>query len=241
MERIALVTGASRGIGHAIAHRLAQDGFRVACVATTKDRAAKTASELVGTGHDAFGCDISDSAQVDALVAEVCASMGVPAAIVNNAGITQDTLILRMKDDDWNKVIQTNLTGTFYMVRAFSKVMMKERYGRIVNLSSVIASTGAAGQANYAAAKAGIEGLTKSVAKEFGSRGITCNAVAPGFIETDMTVSLPAEFKEKVAKSAPAGRLGTGEDVAAAVSFLCSEGSGYITGQILTVDGGLTL
>lgn len=241
MDQIAVVTGASRGIGKAIAEHLAGCGFRVVCVSTRADQAASIAAELPGTGHSGFGCNIADSESVEALVAEVCEKVGTPTALINNAGITQDTLILRMKNEDWDRVIQTNLTGTFYMIRAFSKPMMRARYGRIVNVSSIIASTGAAGQANYAASKAGIEGLTRSVAKEYGSRGMTCNAVAPGFIETDMTHNLPEELKAHVLKTAPAGRLGTGADVAALVEFLSSESSGYITGQVITVDGGLTL
>lgn len=241
MDQIAVVTGASRGIGKAIALHLAEANFRVACVSTRVEQASQVAEGLPGEGHLGFGCDIANSAAVDALTSGVVEKMGVPAALVNNAGITQDTLVLRMKNEDWDRVIQTNLTGTFYMIRAFSKAMMRARYGRIVNISSIIASTGAAGQANYAASKAGIEGLTRSVAKEYGSRGITCNAVAPGFIETDMTQSLPDELKDHVLKTSPAGRLGSGADVAALVTFLCSESSGYITGQVITVDGGLTL
>jgi 3-oxoacyl-[acyl-carrier protein] reductase len=161
--------------------------------------------------------------------------------LVNNAGLARDTLIIRMKDEDWDKVIDVNLKGTFLCIRAVTRAMMKDRYGRIVNMSSVIGQTGAAGQANYAASKAGIIGLTKSVAKELGSRGITCNAIAPGFIETDMTENLPAEMREQVVKMAPAGRLGTPEDVAAVVLFLASKEAAYVTGQTITVDGGLTL
>ncbi len=241
MDPIAVVSGASRGIGKAIALSLAESGFKVACVSTNAERSQAVAGELPGQGHVGFGCNIADAASVDALALAVVEQIGTPSALVNNAGITHDTLILRMKDEDWQSVIQTNLSGTFYMIRAFSKVMMKARYGRIVNISSIIASTGAAGQSNYAASKAGIEGLTRSVAKEYGSRGITCNAVAPGFIESDMTEHLPAEMKEYVVKTAPAGRLGSGADVASVVSFLCSPTSGYVTGQVITVDGGLTL
>ncbi len=170
---IAVVTGASRGIGQSIAKRLATNGFRVACVATTQEGAGKTANDLSGAGHMPFACDISDVAQVEALSKAVLETMGTPAVLVNNAGITKDTLILRMKDEDWDRVIDVNLKGSFLMIRTFARVMMKERYGRIINLSSVIGLGGGAGQANYAAAKAGLIGLTKSVAKEFGSRGIT--------------------------------------------------------------------
>jgi 3-oxoacyl-[acyl-carrier protein] reductase len=161
--------------------------------------------------------------------------------VVNNAGITKDTLILRMKDEDWDRVIQVNLKGAFNMIRAAAKPMMKARYGRIINISSVIGLHGGAGQANYAASKAGIIGLTMATAKELGSRGITCNAVAPGFIETDMTGDLPAEFRDYVEKSAPAGRLGKPEDISPAILFLASKEASYVTGQTLTVDGGLFL
>jgi 3-oxoacyl-[acyl-carrier protein] reductase len=167
--------------------------------------------------------------------------MGTPSVLVNNAGITRDTLLMRMKDEDWERVMAVNLRGPFLLVRGFSRSMMKARYGRIVNLASVIGQHGGTGQANYAASKAGIEGFTRSVAKELGSRGITCNAVSPGFIETDMTSDLPAEFREYVVKHSPAGRLGDAADVAAAVLFLASREAGYITGQTLTVDGGLML
>ncbi|HMS54932.1 MAG TPA: 3-oxoacyl-[acyl-carrier-protein] reductase [Fimbriimonadaceae bacterium] len=236
--KVAIVTGASRGIGKDVAKVLAGQGATVACVATTEDGANRTATEIGGKG---YACDIGETESVEALVARVAEDLGTPAILVNNAGITRDTLLMRMKDEDWSKVIDVNLGGAFRTIRAASKLMMKARYGRIVNLSSIVGLGGAAGQANYAAAKAGLVGLTKSVAKEFGSRGITCNAIAPGFIETDMTAELPEAFREQVTKSAPAGRLGTGMDIAAAVLFLASEESAYITGQTLVVDGGLTL
>jgi 3-oxoacyl-[acyl-carrier protein] reductase len=184
---------------------------------------------------------VSSTDQVETLIAKINDDMGVPAILVNNAGVTKDTLLMRMKDEDWDRVLDVNLKGAFRTIRAASKLMMKARYGRIVNLSSVVGLGGAAGQANYSASKAGLIGLTKSIAKEFGSRGITCNAVAPGFIETDMTSELSQEFRDQVNKTAPAGRLGSGADIAAAVAFLASEESAYITGQVLVVDGGLTL
>lgn len=242
-DQIVIVTGASRGIGRGIAQAFARQGARVACVATTEAGAASTASAIQAEGGvaHAFACDISDSASVDNLFAQVLDQMGTPSVLVNNAGITKDTLILRMKDEDWDRVIDVNLKGTFLCIRAALKPMMKARYGRIVNISSIIGNTGQAGQANYAASKAGLFGLTKSVAKEVGSRGITCNAVCPGFIETDMTESLPVEMREHVAKTAPAGRLGAPDDIAAAVLFFASRESAYVTGQSLTVDGGLTL
>ena len=242
-NKVAVVTGASRGIGKEIALQLAAKSAAVACVATTLDGAERVAAEIRSAGENAKGfvCDVSNAEQVEKMVADVEKDLGVPAILVNNAGITRDTLILRMKEEDWDKVLAVNLKGAFLTIRAVSKSMMRARYGRIVNLSSVIGLHGGSGQANYAAAKAGILGLTMSVAKEFGSRGITCNAVAPGFIETDMTADLPAEFREFVEKHAPAGRLGTPVDLAPAVVFLASEEAGYITGQCLTVDGGLML
>jgi 3-oxoacyl-[acyl-carrier protein] reductase len=237
--RVVLVTGASRGIGKTIAESFASEGARVACVATSLANAAPVAGALANA--KAYGCDVSDSSAVEALVEQVVSDLGTPSVVVNNAGITRDTLLMRMKEEDWDRVLDVNLKGAFNLIKACSRSMMKARYGRIVNVSSVIGQHGAAGQANYAAAKAGLFGLTMSVAKELGSRGITCNAVAPGFIETDMTESLPADFKEYVVKTAPAGRLGTGTDVASAILFLASEEASYITGQTLTVDGGLML
>jgi 3-oxoacyl-[acyl-carrier protein] reductase len=239
-QKIVIVTGASRGIGREIAMAFAREGAKVACVATSLTTAQGTA-DAIGDSAKAYACDVSDSASVEALFAAVQADLGTPAVLVNNAGITKDTLILRMKDEDWDRVIDINLKGAFHCIRAAAKPMMKARYGRIVNISSIVGQTGQAGQANYAASKAGLFGLTMSIAKELGSRGITCNSVAPGFIETDMTNELPAEFRDHVAKSAPAGRLGTPADIAPAVLFLASEEAAYITGQTITVDGGLTL
>ena len=237
-DRVVVVTGASRGIGRAIAEAFAREGARVACVATTLPNAQATAEAVDGR---AYACDVSDAAQVEATFAAIADEMGGIHVLVNNAGITRDTLLVRMKDEDWDRVLDVNLKGAFLCTRAVSKAMMKARAGRIVNVSSIIGDTGNAGQANYAASKAGLLGLTKSVAKELGARGVTCNAVAPGFIETEMTHGLPAEFKAHIEKTAPAGRLGKAEDVAAAVVFLASDAAGYITGQTLTVDGGLTL
>ena len=241
--KVVVVTGASRGIGRGIATAFAKQGATVACVATTEAGAAGTVAviEAEGGKAKAYACDVSQSEAVDALFTAIVNELGTPAVLVNNAGINRDTLLIRMKDEDWDKVVDVNLKGTFLCIRAVARVMMKARYGRIVNISSVVGQTGAAGQANYAASKAGLFGLTMSVAKELGSRGITCNAVAPGFIETDMTEDLPAEMRESVIKTAPAGRLGTPADIAPAVLFLASEEAAYVTGQTITVDGGLTL
>jgi len=241
--KVVVVTGASRGIGRGIATAFATAGATVACVATTEAGAAGTVAiiEAAGGKAKAYACDVSNTEAVEALIGAVVQDLGTPAVLVNNAGITKDTLLMRMKDEDWDRVMDVNLKGAFLTIRAITRVMMKARYGRIINISSIIGQTGAAGQANYAASKAGLFGLTMSVAKELGSRGITCNAVAPGFIETDMTEDLPAEMRESVIKSAPAGRLGSTADIAAAVLFLASDEASYITGQTITVDGGLTL
>ena len=237
-DRVVVVTGASRGIGRAIAEAFAREGAKVACVATTLPNAQATADAI---GGSAYACDVSDAEAVEALFGRIAVEMGTIHTLVNNAGITRDGLLVRMKDEDWDRVMDVNLKGAFLCTRAVTKGMMKARAGRIVNVSSIIGATGNAGQANYAASKAGLLGLTKSVAKELGARGVTCNAVAPGFIETEMTHDLPAEFKAHVERTAPAGRLGKAEDVAAAVLFLASDAAAYITGQTLTVDGGLTL
>lgn len=239
-DKIVVVTGASRGIGREIAQAFATEGAKVACVATTEAGAQATA-DAIGGGAKAYACDVSDAAAVEALFGKIQEELGTPHVLVNNAGITRDALLIRMKDDDWDRVLNVNLKGVYLCIKAVTRSMMKARVGRIVNIGSIIGTTGAAGQANYAAAKAGLLGLTKSVAKELGGRGITCNAVAPGFIETEMTDALPAEMKDYVTKTAPVGRLGKGADVAAAVLFLASDDASYVTGQTITVDGGLTL
>jgi 3-oxoacyl-[acyl-carrier protein] reductase len=242
-QQVIVVTGASRGIGREIALAFAREGGKVACAATTVEGAEATAQAIRESGGvgSAFACDVSDAAQVETLFKKIAEELGSPAVLVNNAGITRDNLLMRLKDEDWDRVISVNLRGSFLCIRAASRLMMRERYGRIVNVSSVIGQHGAAGQSNYAAAKAGLIGLTMSVAKELGSRNITCNAVAPGFIETDMTGALPAEFKEHVVKTAPAGRLGVAQDVAPAVLFFASKEAAYITGQTLAIDGGLMI
>ncbi len=238
--KVVVVTGASRGIGRAIALGFGDEGATVACLATTETGANKTA-EMIGGGSRGYGCDVSDALAVEETFNKIQGEMGTPSVLVNNAGITRDTLLMRMKDDDWDRVMDVNLKGTFLCIRAVTRAMMKARYGRIVNLSSVIGLSGGAGQANYSASKAGVIGLTKSIAKELGSRGITCNAIAPGFIETDMTEELSAEMRENVIKTAPAGRLGVAADIVGPVLFLSSDAASYITGQTLTVDGGLIL
>jgi 3-oxoacyl-[acyl-carrier protein] reductase len=239
-DQVVIVTGASRGIGRELAEAFSREGAKVACVATTESGAQKTA-DAIGGGAKGYACDVSDSTAVEALIDAVISDLGTPSVLVNNAGITRDTLMLRMKEEDWDRVLDVNLKGAFLTTKTIAKPMMKARYGRIINITSVIGLHGGAGQINYAAAKAGMVGLTMSTAKELGSRGITCNAIAPGFIDSDMTEELPQEFKDDVVKRAPAGRLGKPSDIAPAVLFLASKEAEYITGQTLTVDGGLFL
>ena len=242
--KTALVTGASRGIGRAIALRLAAEGARVAINYAGNVKAAeevKAAVEAAGGAAILCQADISDSATVEAMVANVVKEFGTIDILVNNAGITRDTLLMRMKDEDFAKVLDTNLKGVFYCTKAISKLMMKKRSGRIVNMASVVGLVGNAGQTNYAAAKAGVIGFSKSAAKELASRGITVNVVAPGFIGTDMTAGLPESVKEKMLTDIPLGRMGEPEDVASAVLFLASDQASYITGQVVNVDGGMVM
>ena len=242
--KTALVTGASRGIGRAIALCLAAEGARVAINYAGNVRAAEEVKAAVeAAGGTAILCqaDVADSAAVEAMVAAVAKEFGTIDILVNNAGITRDTLLMRMKDEDFAKVLDTNLKGVFYCTKAVSKLMMKKRAGRIVNMASVIGLVGNAGQANYAAAKAGVIGFSKSVAKELASRGITVNVVAPGFIGTDMTADLPETVKEKALADIPLGKMGEPEDVANAVLFLASDQASYITGQVVNVDGGMVM
>ena len=242
--KTALVTGASRGIGRAIALCLAAEGARVAINYAGNVRAAeevKTAIEAAGGTAILCQADIADSSAVEAMVANVVKEFGTIDILVNNAGITRDTLLMRMKDEDFAKVLDTNLKGVFYCTKAVSKLMMKKRSGRIVNMASVVGLVGNAGQTNYAAAKAGVIGFSKSAAKELASRGITVNVVAPGFIGTDMTAGLPESVKEKMLTDIPLGRMGEAEDVANAVLFLASDQASYITGQVVNVDGGMVM
>jgi 3-oxoacyl-[acyl-carrier protein] reductase len=236
---IALVTGASRGIGAAIAERLCADGARVIGTATTADGAARISTALGARGGRGAVLEVGSGDSVGALLADIEAKEGAVAILCNNAGITRDTLLLRMKPEDWDAVIQTNLSSVFRLSKAVLRGMMKARKGRIVNITSVVGVTGNAGQTNYAAAKAGILGFTKSLAREVGSRGITVNAIAPGFIDTDMTRALAEAQRSELTSQIPLGRLGQPADIAGAVSFLCSADGGYITGETLHVNGGM--
>ncbi|MDD2769611.1 MAG: 3-oxoacyl-ACP reductase FabG [Methylococcus sp.] len=240
-DQIAIVTGASRGIGQAIAHRLARAGHTVVGTATSDGGAAAIGAGLSDAGLAGCGrvLDVSDPQSVERFIDAVSEEFGVPTILVNNAGITRDGLLMRMKDEDWDAIIDTNLSSVYRMSKACLRGMMKARAGRIVNITSVVGLTGNAGQTNYAAAKAGIIGFTKSLAKEIGSRGITVNSVAPGFIDTDMTRALPEAHKTALLSSIPLGRLGESEEIAAAVAFLCSDDAAYITGETLHVNGGM--
>jgi len=235
----ALVTGASRGIGRAIALTLAQAGFRVVGSATSQAGADAITQALAPRGGRGIVLNVNDAAACEAAVDELVKSLGGLQVLVNNAGITRDTLAMRMKDEDWDAVLDTNLKAVFRMSRAVIRPMMKQRYGRIINITSVVGASGNAGQANYAAAKAGVAGLTRALARELGSRQITVNCVAPGFIATDMTDVLPEAQKAALLQQIPAGRLGTPDEVAHAVAFLASPLAGYVTGTELHVNGGM--
>lgn len=236
--RVALVTGASRGIGAAIAERLAADGFRVAGTATTDDGARGVEDALAGNGIGVV-LRLEDEDCVSAAIDDVQSRCGGPTVLVNNAGITRDNLLVRMSPEQWGDVLAANLTGLYRLTRPLLRGMMRARWGRIVNMSSVVARMGNAGQANYAAAKAGIEGFTRALAQEVGARGITVNAVAPGFIDTDMTRALADDARAALVERIALGRMGAAADVAAAVAFLASDEAGYITGETLNVNGGL--
>ncbi len=242
-NRTALVTGASRGIGEAVARRLAAEGAHVIAAARTAAALEKVVGEIAAAGGSASALtmDLSDAGSIEAGAKQALASPAGVDILVNNAGVTEDNLILRMSREAWDRVLGTNLTGTFLLTQAIVKGMVRKRYGRIVNISSVVGIIGNPGQANYAASKAGLIGLTKSVARELASRNITCNAVAPGFIETEMTQKMTPQAREALTGQIPVGRLGSPADVADAVAFLASEAASYITGHVLTVSGGLAM
>jgi 3-oxoacyl-[acyl-carrier protein] reductase len=242
-NQIAVVTGAGRGIGRAIALKFAAEGADVVCVSRTQENSEKVAAEIRALGRKAwaFAVDVADAAAVSAAAGKILAEAGKVDILVNNAGVTRDGLLMRMSDTDWDTVLDTNLKGAFLVTKAFSRAMIKARTGRIINVSSVIGLIGNAGQCNYAASKAGLIGFTQSAAKELASRGITVNAIAPGFIETDMTSELKPEMREAILKQIPLGSFGSAEDIAGAALYLASPAARYVTGQVLTVDGGMVM
>lgn len=243
MSKVALVTGASRGIGHAIALELGRRGMRIAGTATTADGAAALTEAFKSAGIDGTGLvlDVADAARAEQLVDEVTGSSGGIDVLVNNAGITRDNLLLRMKPEEWDDIMATNLRPVYVLSKLVLRPMMKARWGRIINVTSVVGHLGNAGQANYAAAKAGVAGFTKSLAREVGSRNITVNCVAPGFIDTDMTRALPDAQRDALLTQVPLGRFGQTREIAAAVAFLASEDAGYITGSTIHVNGGMLM
>ncbi len=241
--KIAVVTGASRGIGRAIAHKLAAEKATVVCTATTEKGAKATVDEIVNAGMkaEAVSLDISDANQIQTLVAETVKNHGQIDVWINNAGITRDNLLVRMSEDDWQTVINVNLTGVYQCMKAVARPMMRKRTGKIINISSVVGQVGNPGQANYSAAKAGVIAMSKSIAKELSARNIQVNCIAPGYIQTDMTGELPDTVKEQILSTIPMGRMGAPEDVAHLAAFLASSESDYITGQVFNVDGGMVM
>ena len=243
INQIAVVTGAGRGIGRAIALKFAREGADVAVVSRTQENSEKVASEIRAIGRRAwaFAVDVADAGAVTAAAEKILAEAGKVDILVNNAGVTRDGLLMRMSDADWDTVLNTNLKGAFLVTKAFSRAMIKARSGRIINISSVIGLIGNAGQCNYAASKAGLIGFTQSCAREFAGRGITVNAIAPGFIETDMTAELNEALRAEILKKIPLGMLGQSDDIAAAALYLAGTSGRYVTGQVLTVDGGMVM
>ena len=239
--QVALVTGATRGIGAAIALELAHHGLKVIGTGTTAEGANKIAHALAAHGGEGHVLDVNDGKAVDALIDAVVKQHGALHVLVNNAGITRDTLAMRLKDDDWDAVLDTNLKAVFRLSRGVIRPMMKQRYGRIISITSVVGASGNAGQSNYAAAKAGVAGMTRALARELGSRNITVNCVAPGFIETDMTASLPEAQQQALLSQIPLGHLGKPADIAHAVAYLASPQAGYVTGQTLHINGGMAM
>jgi 3-oxoacyl-[acyl-carrier protein] reductase len=242
-NKVAVVTGAGRGIGRAVALAYARMGADVACVSRTEENSAKAAAEVEALGRRAWAVavDVSDTAAVNAAAGKILDDAGRVDILVNNAGVTRDNLLMRMSEEEWDTVINTNLKGAFNFTKALTRPFIKQRSGRIINIASVIGLIGNAGQSNYAASKAALIGFTKSVAKELAPRGITANAIAPGFIETDMTAALDDKVRESIIGNVPLGRFGSPDDIAHAAVFLAMEPSGYITGQVLTVDGGMVM
>lgn len=242
-NQVAVVTGAGRGIGRAIALKFAAEGADVVCVSRTRENSEKVADEIRASGRKAWAhaVDVADTAGVSAAAERILAEAGKVDILVNNAGVTRDGLLMRMSDNDWDVVLDTNLKGAFLVTKAFCRAMIKARAGRIINLSSVIGLIGNPGQCNYSASKAGLIGFTQSAARELASRGITVNAIAPGFIETDMTAELKPEMREALLKQIPLGCLGSADDIAGAALYLASPAARYVTGQVLTVDGGMVM